>query len=47
MSEGRQRYYFLEGAMLRVIQEWVAPYERFWKDRIINLEMLLAEENHD
>ena len=33
--------------MIRVIQEWLAPYERFWKDRIANLEMLLAEENHD
>jgi len=46
-KQGRQRYYFLEGAMLRVIQEWLAPYERFWKDRIGNLKMLLAEENHD
>jgi len=46
-KQGRQRYYYLEGAMLRVIQEWLAPYERFWKDRIANLEILLAEENHD
>jgi len=45
--QGRQRYYYLEGAMLRVIQEWLAPYERFWTDRIANLETLLAEENHD
>jgi DNA-binding transcriptional ArsR family regulator len=46
-KQGRQRYYYLEGAMLRVIQEWLAPYERFWKDRIGNLEILLAEENND
>ena len=46
-KQGRQRYYYLEGDMIRVIQEWLAPYERFWKDRIANLETLLAEENHD
>ena len=46
-KQGRQRYYYLEGAMIQVIQEWLAPYERFWKDRIANLETLLAEENHD
>jgi hypothetical protein len=33
--------------MLQVIQEWLAPYEQFWNDRIGNLEMLLAEENYD
>jgi DNA-binding transcriptional ArsR family regulator len=46
-KQGRQRYYCLEGALLREVQEWLAPYERFWKDRIANLEVLLAEENHD
>ena len=45
-KQGRQRYYYLEGAMFRVIQEWLAPYERFWKDRIANLEVFLAEENY-
>lgn len=46
-KQGRQRYYYLEGALFREVQEWLVPYERFWKDRIANLEMLLAEENHD
>ena len=46
-KQGRQRYYYLDGAMLRVIQEWLAPYERFWKERFANLEILLAEENDD
>jgi DNA-binding transcriptional ArsR family regulator len=46
-KQGRQRYYYLEGTPLREVQEWLAPYERFWKDRIANLEALLAEEeNH-
>jgi DNA-binding transcriptional ArsR family regulator len=46
-KQGRQRYYYLEGAMFREVQEWLTPYERFWKDRIANLEMLLAQEHHD
>jgi DNA-binding transcriptional ArsR family regulator len=46
-KQGRQRYYSLQGAPLRAVQEWLAPYERFWTDRIANLEILLAEENHD
>lgn len=46
-KQGRQRLYYLEGAKLRIIQEWLAPYERFWNERIANLEKLLAEENHD
>lgn len=45
--QGRQRYYYLEGAPLREIQEWLAPYERFWQDRFANLERLLAEENNN
>ncbi|GHO89673.1 ArsR/SmtB family transcription factor [Dictyobacter formicarum] len=46
-KQGRQRYYSLQGALLQELQEWLAPYEQFWKDRIANLEVLLAEENHD
>ncbi len=46
-KQGRQRFYYLEGAKLRVIQEWLAPYEQFWNERIANLEKLLAEEKHD
>lgn len=49
-KQGRQRYYSLEGAPLREVQEWLSPYERFWKDRMTNLEALLAEEfeeHHD
>src|SRR5215831_9060488 len=43
-KQGRQRYYSLQGAPLLAVQEWLAPYERFWTDRIANLEVLLAEE---
>ena len=45
-KQGRQRCYYLEGAKLRMIQEWLAPYEQFWTNRITNLEKLLAEEHH-
>lgn len=45
--QGRQRYYSLEGEPLRAVREWLLPYEHFWTDRISNLEVLLAEENHD
>ena len=45
-KQGRQRLYYLEGTKLQVIHDWLAPFERFWKDRITNLEKLLAEENH-
>ncbi|EFH81494.1 ArsR/SmtB family transcription factor [Ktedonobacter racemifer] len=46
-KQGRQRYYSLQGAPFQEIQEWLLPYERFWKERIASLEQLLAEENHD
>jgi DNA-binding transcriptional ArsR family regulator len=46
-KQGRHRYYSLEGAPLRALQEWLASYERFWIDCIANLEKLLSEENHD
>lgn len=49
-KQGRQRYYRLQGAPLQAIHHWLAPYERFWQDRLTNLETLLAEEfeeHHD
>ncbi len=49
-KRGRQRYYRLQGAPLQAIHQWLVPYERFWQDRLTNLETLLAEEfeeHHD
>jgi DNA-binding transcriptional ArsR family regulator len=49
-KQGRQRYYRLHGAPLQAIHHWLVPYERFWQDRLTNLETLLAEEfeeHHD
>ena len=50
LKRGRHRYYRLQGAPLQAIHQWLAPYERFWQDRLTNLETLLAEEfeeHHD
>lgn len=41
---GRQRYYQLEAAPLIEVREWLAPYERFWRERLVNLHRLLDEE---
>ena len=49
-KQGRHRYYRLQGTPLQTIHHWLAPYERFWQDRLTNLETLLAEEfeqHHD
>ncbi|QBD76048.1 transcriptional regulator [Ktedonosporobacter rubrisoli] len=46
-KRGRQRYYYLEAAPLHEIQEWLAPYEQFWRERFVSLDKLLAEEDHD
>lgn len=49
-KQGRHRYYRLQGAPLQAIHHWLEPYERFWQDRLANLEILLAEEfeeHHD
>lgn len=49
-KQGRHRYYCLQGAPLQAIHQWLVPYERFWQDRLTNLETLLAEEfeeHHD
>jgi DNA-binding transcriptional ArsR family regulator len=31
---GRERRYRVNGARLRVVHEWVARYERFWRGRL-------------
>ena len=41
---GRETRYRLNAAPLREIQDWVAYYEGFWKERITKLNLLLEEE---
>ncbi|MEU8982449.1 ArsR/SmtB family transcription factor [Streptomyces sp. NPDC058246] len=38
---GRQRIYRLEAAPLAEVQDWLHPYERFWRDRLKGLGDLL------
>ncbi|MFL6001127.1 MAG: ArsR/SmtB family transcription factor [Streptomyces sp.] len=38
---GRQRIYRLEAAPLAEVQDWLHPYERFWRGRLKDLGALL------
>ncbi|GAB7031918.1 metalloregulator ArsR/SmtB family transcription factor [Streptomyces platensis subsp. malvinus] len=38
---GRQRIYRLEAAPLSEVQEWLGPYERFWRAKLAGLGELL------
>ncbi|MFD0316473.1 ArsR/SmtB family transcription factor [Streptomyces flavalbus] len=38
---GRQRIYRLEAAPLAEVQDWLHPYERFWRDQLRSLGHLL------
>ncbi|MHC3472909.1 ArsR/SmtB family transcription factor [Streptomyces sp. 7R007] len=38
---GRQRIYRLEAAPLADVQDWLHPYERFWRERLRGLGDLL------
>lgn len=39
--KGRQRVYRLEAAPLAEVQDWLHPYERFWRERLKGLGDLL------
>lgn len=34
---GRHRFYHLEAARLAEVEDWLTPFERFWKQRIQDL----------
>lgn len=42
---GRERHYRLEAGPLVELQEWLHPYERFWRARMRALRDVLDEEN--
>jgi DNA-binding transcriptional ArsR family regulator len=42
--EGRQRLYSLRAEPLQDLAGWLAPYERFWQDRLSGLADFLADE---
>jgi DNA-binding transcriptional ArsR family regulator len=40
---GRQRLYRLEAVPLTELQEWLTPFERFWRDKLTGLATVLDE----
>ncbi len=44
---GRQRVYRLEAAPLNDVQEWLTPFERFWRDRLTALGAVLDSMDSD
>jgi DNA-binding transcriptional ArsR family regulator len=40
-KEGRQRIYRLEPVPLAEVQDWLSPYERFWRERMSELGTVL------
>ncbi|MFC5747663.1 ArsR/SmtB family transcription factor [Actinomadura rugatobispora] len=39
--EGRHRLYRLQAAPLEEIQQWLHPFERFWRERLTDLSDVL------
>ncbi|MDX6249077.1 MAG: hypothetical protein QOF10_2437 [Kribbellaceae bacterium] len=40
-KDGRQRFYRLEAVPLGEVQDWLTPYERFWRERMSELGKML------
>ncbi|MFI0423183.1 ArsR/SmtB family transcription factor [Spongiactinospora sp. 9N601] len=38
---GRRRYYRLEAVPLHEVQEWLNPFERYWRERLAGLRDVL------
>lgn len=45
-KHGRERHYRLEPGPLMELSDWLTPYERFWREKMAGLRMLL-DEDHD
>jgi DNA-binding transcriptional ArsR family regulator len=44
---GRQRLYRLEAAALYEVQEWLNPFERYWREKLSELRDVLDELDDD
>jgi DNA-binding transcriptional ArsR family regulator len=40
-KDGRHRFYRLEPVPLTEVQDWLGPYERFWRERMSELAKVL------
>lgn len=45
--DGRQRFYSLRADPLNELAGWLAPYERFWRDRLHDLADMLDADDDD
>jgi DNA-binding transcriptional ArsR family regulator len=45
-AEGARRLYAVEPAPLQVVDEWLAPYRKFWNQRLDALATELARGRH-
>lgn len=43
-EEGRQRFYRLDPAPLRVVHDWTGHYEQFWLSKLSRLRQVLEEK---
>jgi DNA-binding transcriptional ArsR family regulator len=41
---GRERYYHLDASRLVEVDEWLKPFERYWRERMQALGSILDEE---
>jgi len=41
---GRERFYHLDPRPLAQVEKWLSVFERYWQDRLGDLEQLLNEE---
>jgi DNA-binding transcriptional ArsR family regulator len=41
---GRERFYHLDPRPLVRVEKWLSGFERYWKDRLDDLEQLLSEQ---
>lgn len=41
---GQQHYYHLEAEPLAAVEEWLQPFERYWRGRMQALRQVLDEE---
>jgi DNA-binding transcriptional ArsR family regulator len=44
---GRQRFYHLEAVPLAQVDDWLHPFERYWRDRLRALRDLLDETEEE
>ena len=47
VRQGRERFYHAEPQRLVEVNDWLRPFERYWRKRMRLLNKVLDEESHD